>query len=74
MSVADMGTQDNMTASEEKQTSQGTSTIIAVVPSAAAENTLTLLKGDTNSEVVNEEESEFNDASDLTREQWLQVL
>ena len=74
MSVADTSIDDATAASQEKQASQGTSTIIAVVPNAAAENTLTILKGDTNNEAAVEEETEFTDASDLTREQWLQVL
>lgn len=52
------------------------STIVAVVPSQAAESLVSILSRTSNGITASAEtaESEFIDASDLTREQWMRVL
>jgi hypothetical protein len=61
----------------ESTTPAAASTIVAVVPSYAAENLTTIL-GRVPSGIIptagTAEGQDFIDASDLTREQWIQVL
>lgn len=62
--------------SNENSTPSTMSTIVAVIPSNASENVMTILKGDPSSNPADEtpKSQEIVDASDLTRDQWIQVL
>ena len=78
MSAADFNDHDlTRVTSDRKEVHVPTmSTIVAAIPSNAMENVMTVLKNDSSgiSAAESGESQEIIDASDLTRDHWVQVL